>query len=128
MCDKGFSPPLSTRVNLEEYSHKLFEKSITFEAWSNKTLIGMIAAYFNDFKNSNGFITNVCVVESFKGMHIASKLMKLCIDFANEHRFKRIYLEVNENNISAINLYTKFSFKPLDKKDNYVEMMLEINN
>ena len=33
-CEKDFTPALSTKVNLREYSQKINEKAMTFEAWS----------------------------------------------------------------------------------------------
>jgi len=127
-CDLDFWPPLSDRVNLEEYSYKLYENSITFEAWNNKRLIGMVAAYFNNIENSTGYITNVCVENNYKGKNIASDLMRKCIDYANENKFKSIVLEVNENNVAAINLYKKFNFKSIDIKNENIKMLLKLSN
>lgn len=127
-CDKDFVPPLSERVNLEEYSNKLYENAITFEAWIFDRLIGMVAAYFNNLKSATGFITNVCVEAKYKGHNIASNLMLKCINYSKENHFKDIILEVNENNQAAINLYKKFNFKIIDNKGEDIKMCLEINN
>ena len=66
-CNNDFIPPLSDKVDLKEYAKKLFEKSNKIEAWHNNTLIGLIAAYFNDSINKIGFITNVSLIKNFIG-------------------------------------------------------------
>jgi len=123
-----FSPPLSERINLEEYANKIYENAITFEAWVFDRLIGMVAAYFNNVTDSVGFITNVGVEAKYKGNNIASDLMSNCINYSKENHFSRIILEVNENNQAAINLYNKFNFKVIGKNNEDIKMCLEIGN
>jgi ribosomal-protein-alanine N-acetyltransferase len=125
-CDKNYTPPLSTKVNLPEYAQKLFDKSITFEAWYSNRLVGMVAAYFNDFKNLNGFITNVCVEDEFQGKHIGSELLQRCIQYGKENHFINIYLEVNENSKAAINLYEKYEFRLSGINRDSMEMILNL--
>lgn len=127
-CDYDFFHPLSERVNLEEYANKIYENAITFEAWVFDRLIGMVAAYFNNAADSIGFITNVCVDAKFKGNNIASALMSKCINYAKENNFRSIFLEVNENNQAAINLYNKFGFKVIGRSNEDIKMCLEIGN
>ncbi len=127
-CDTGFISPLSERVNLEEYSSKLFKNSITFEAWYNNRMIGMVAAYFNNIIDSTAYITNVCVEDNFRGNNIASDLMRKCINYAKENDFKNILLEVNEKSIAAINLYTKFNFKQIGTDRKNIRMILGLDN
>lgn len=124
-CDKDFSPPLSERVSLMEYSNKLYENSVTFEAWNDDKLIGMVAVYFNNVADSVGYISNVCVESKYKGNHIASSLMMKCLHYAAENHFKNIVLEVNANNNTAINLYEKFSFRAIDIRNGNIKMQLE---
>ncbi|MGE5411069.1 MAG: GNAT family N-acetyltransferase [Clostridiales bacterium] len=124
-CDKDFFPPLSERVSLMEYSNKLYENSVTFEAWNDKKLIGMVAAYFNNVVDSVGYISNVCVENKFKGNHVASNLMMKCLHYAAENHFKNIVLEVNANNNTAISLYEKFNFRTIDIGNGNIKMQLE---
>ena len=109
-CDANFKPPLNTRVDLEIFSKKIYESSITFEAWDNDLLIGLVSSYFNDLKNRSGYINNVSIYYDYCGAGIASILINMCIDYANKNGFIYIYLEVNRNNIKAIKLYKKFDF------------------
>ena len=126
-CNTNFIPPLDSKINLQEYSKKLFEKSVTFEAWEDSVLVGMIAAYMNDIENKSGFITNVTTLKEYKGKGIASELIKRCIDYTRKHNFKEILLEVSGKNTEAIHLYTKFGFKEIEKKKIDIIMKLELN-
>jgi len=109
-CKDAFTPALDKKVNIAEYSKKIVENSVTFEAWANKELVGMIAAYFNDKNNHSGFITNVSLVDEYSGKGIASNLLDNCIRFAKTKEYKEIVLEVNAASLPAIKLYKKYHF------------------
>ena len=56
---------------------------------------------------------------------VGNDLLKTAIDYAfNELNAKKIILYVFEDNIKAINLYKKFGFIEVDKKDNIIKMEL----
>jgi ribosomal protein S18 acetylase RimI-like enzyme len=109
-ANESFIPKLSEKTDIAAYSKKIVENSFTFEAWINGELAGLIAAYFNDTKNYSGYITNVSTLKKYAGKGIASQLMKMCIDYAAEHKFSEISLEVFNKNNSAIQLYKKNDF------------------
>jgi len=71
-CDADFSPRLSVKVDIGEYSRKISARAQTFEAWFGDTLVGLVAAYMNDSLTRSGFITNVTVAKAFMGRGIAS--------------------------------------------------------
>jgi len=121
-CKENFHPPLDTSVNIQEYAKKLFNNSVTFEAWDKLRLVGLVATYFNDTKNHLGFISNVSVSTTYSGKRIASTLMNNCINYAAKHHIKEINLEVNKNSTNAIHLYEKFNFKKTGNKENFVIM------
>lgn len=121
-CKDDFFPVLDKTVDITEYSKKIVENSVTFEAWVNKELIGLIAAYFNDKENHSGFITNVSVVSEYAGRGLASELLKNCIHYAIEKNFKEINLEVSHKNEQAIRLYKKHDFYQTSVKDDLIIM------
>jgi ribosomal protein S18 acetylase RimI-like enzyme len=126
-CNKNFTPPLSDRINITEYSKKLFDKSITFEAWKNNKLTGLIGAYFNQ-TNQSAFITNVSVLKEFMGLGIASELLGQCIEYASQNNINEIQLEVNQNNNHAIDFYKKFNFIKENIKGEELIMKLLFSN
>ena len=121
-CDSNFIPPLSSRVLLKDYARKIFKKAVTFEAWSDGVLVGLIAAYFDISDNISGYITNVSILNSYMKMGIAGKLIKHCMGYAKQHGFDEIRLEVNASNNLAIQLYRKFGFMTLGIKDDFMLM------
>lgn len=126
-CDGNFIPALSERVNIEEYAHKIFVKSVTFEAWKDKLLVGFIATYFNHKFDDSGFITYVGVANDFMGLGIASRLMELCIEHARLNDFTELKLEVNRHSDKAIRLYERFGFVNYKTDKDVLSMRLEIS-
>ena len=66
-----------------------------------------------------GSITNIAVLPQFRGLGIASELLKKIINYANEQNLEFVTLEVRESNRIAIGLYRKFGFREVGKRKNY---------
>lgn len=126
-CSDSFIPSLNSRVNIEEYANKIAERAVTFEAWTNGMLIGLIATYFN-FEAKFGYITSVSVSKKFMGVGIASELLKRCISYANTNKLKEIKLEVYKENIPAINFYKKYNFTKNEIKNDSMFMSHILDN
>ena len=92
------------------------------------------SSYFLVAKNSNneivgfaGFkiiideadIMNIVVKKNFRKNGIGSVLLENLISLSKSLNLKSITVEVNENNVSAINLYNKFDFVKLGVRKNY---------
>ncbi len=127
-CNDNFMPPLIQRVDIDEYSKKIFDRAITFEAWHYKVLIGLVAAYFNDSSDCTGYITNVSVNLNCMGNGIATTLMNNCLEYARQCNIKYITLEVEKSNYSTIRLYEKFGFKEAETRGSSVLMKLYFFN
>ena len=125
-CNNNFVPPLTDRVEINAYAKKIFDKAITFEAWENKHLIGLIAVYVNNGSPKTSFITNVSVIKECMGQGIAAALLKKCIAHAAASGCIDIQLEVFKDNIAAINFYKKYTFTQSGIKDDSLLMKLEI--
>ncbi len=69
-----------------------------------------------------------------RGKHIATNMMIFFIEHAKKYGCKNITLEVAENNLCGIALYTKFGFKKVSIRNNYYKnsnailMMKELIN
>lgn len=83
---------------------------------SNKEIVG-----FAGFKIiiDEADIMNIVVKRNFRKNGIGSVLLENLISLSKSLNLKSITLEVNENNISAINLYNKFDFVKLGVRKNY---------
>jgi ribosomal protein S18 acetylase RimI-like enzyme len=125
-CSENFIPSLDSTVNISEYAQKIFLKAITFEAFFDNVLAGLVAAYFNVEDKNAAFITNVSTIKHFSGMRIASKLMNNVIDYASKIESPKIRLEVNKNNISAKKLYQNFKFVQVFEKEHFLTLELNL--
>jgi len=116
-----FIPRLKTYVNIEEYSKKIYQNAITFELWGDNKLIGLAAAYFNS-ETSICFLTNLSLLKDFQKLGLASTLILGLINYAKDHEYKVITLEVNFLNEKAKNFYKKHGFIEKKIKNNVIEM------
>jgi ribosomal protein S18 acetylase RimI-like enzyme len=126
-CDTDFSPNLSLKVNIHEYSTKIRTRAKTFEAWSGKALVGLVAAYMNDSRTRAGFITSVSVAKDFIGRGIASALLDRCLEKSRQEGMKTIRLEVGLKSPEAIQLYKNLGFSEIAREGETVSMQMEIN-
>ena len=124
LCDANFNPPLSARVNLQQYAAKLAEHAVRFEAWADCGLAGLLAAYCNDKVSGLAFITNVSVLGHCQQQGIAKELVRQCVDYAKTAAMRGIRLEVEKTNVQAINLYLKHGFRAEDSEGQYMKMVL----
>lgn len=127
-CDHQFVPPLSNKINLELYSNKIKAHAETFEAWSDNRLVGFIAVYCNNVQDKIAYITNVSVVSDFSRMKIADTLLGMVEARIKELKINTIELEVDVNNLKALNLYDKHKFIKECKCKYKFKMKKIINN
>ena len=120
-CDARFSPPLSDRVDIGEYSRKLRLNAITFEAWNGESLVGMVAAYLNVGERSC-FITNTSVLAEFSGRGVAARLLAACLERARAEQVETVSLEVSQDSRPAIRLYAKFGFQVVGNREGFLKM------
>ncbi len=64
-------------------------------------------------------ITDIVVKKITRRSGIGSSLLQKLIQTAISENFKSITLEVNENNLPAINLYSKYGFKKVGFRKKY---------
>ena len=126
LCKDDFIPVLDSKTNLPAYAKKIAENAVTFEAWLNSDLIGLIAAYFNDINNQTGFITNVSIIKEHSGKGVVSQLLSNCIKYAKENNFKGINLEVNSKNQQALKLYERYDFRVISTNADLKTMQLNL--
>ncbi len=61
----------------------------------------------------------IIVDDNYRRLGIASKLMEYLIIYAKNNNISNITLEVNESNTSALNLYKKYKFEMVSRRENY---------
>jgi ribosomal-protein-alanine N-acetyltransferase len=121
ICSRQFSPPLGDRVEIGEYSRKLRRSALTFEAWSNDSLVGLVAAYINA-QDKSCFITNTSVLAKYTGQGVATRLLAACLVHVRAANVETVSLEVSKDSRPAIRLYEKFGFRVVDDRGNFLKM------
>jgi len=66
-----------------------------------------------------GHITNIVTKKDKRRNHIGTKMLEEIISLAKNKGLKCVTLEVNVHNESAINLYKKYNFKEVGKRNKY---------
>ena len=123
--DDDFNPKLSSIIDLEAYSAKIFFSADRFECWSSCKLVGLIAIYTNsDELPPFSYITNVSVFKSLLGNGVANQLMTQVISFVQEKNISRINLHVSKLNYRAISFYRKYKFRDIEETELKVLMSL----
>ncbi len=125
------------KANLDDVEAILRLENVCFEnnVYSKETIINEIKKSFSTFlvglineeivcfgifakPNEEGEIIQICVIDKFRGMGFAKKLFDEFVKIENP---KKIFLEVNKNNVSAISLYKKLGFTQIATRKNYYE-------
>ena len=104
-----FVPELSSYVDIDKYSEKLFEKAQRIEIWEDGHLEGLLAYYLN-VEGRFAFITNVSVSPKIMGEGVASEMIRRMVkDVVGI--IDIIRLEVNPGNERAKAFYIKNGFQ-----------------
>src|SRR5579862_1552588 len=127
LCDATFVPPLSSRVEISAYAHKLSAYATRFEAWAEGALVGLVAIYCNDASLHLAYIASVSVLPGSQGAGIASQLMEQCIEYVREAGFESIELEVDSENGKALHMYARLAFVARSTPSRNVIMGLNLN-
>ena len=122
-CDNLFVPNLSSYVDIDSYSQKLYDKSQRFEVYCDDNLIGLICAYIND---SDSFITNVSIIGEYQGKGLSNFLLDSYIEHSKSKKHEKIKLEVKIENQRAISFYKKKDFNIIKKNNDNLTMELDL--
>ncbi|MGB6267990.1 MAG: GNAT family N-acetyltransferase [Olleya sp.] len=133
---------LQTHFYVEPFDEEVLSKpnayiidkgGFIFFAKLNNQIVGTYA--FMPLKNEAGFeLTKMAVLPSLRGQKIGQQLLQHCINFAKQHRFKRLLLYSSTKLENAIYLYRKFGFKeiPVEKNCPYercdIKMEFDLNS
>lgn len=127
VCDADFVPPLGERIEIGAYARKIAGQAVRFEAWSDGTLVGLIAVYCNDRARGIAYVTSVSVLSAWTGRGIAQTLMSRSIEHARAAGMSRMFLEVARDNAPAIRLYESSGFVAEAPRERFVSMSRALN-
>lgn len=121
LCDQHFVPPLSERTDIHHYAKKLREYALTCEAWQQRLLVGLVAAYLNPTEGSC-YISNVSVLSNHAGQGLATRLVKTLLTHVLTLNITRASLEVSAQCQPALRLYQKLGFQVVANRGDMCSM------
>ena len=94
--------------------------SVSLAARVQQTIVGfVIGAVYVDRKTLHGHIATIEVLSDFRRRGIGQKLLLSIETLFTQKGVKTISLEVREDNVPAIALYTKLGYRTIGKLKNY---------
>lgn len=125
--DITFSPPLSSKVNINEFVQKIMASAIIVKAVLNNEIIGIASFYTNDFISFEGHLTLLTVDEKYRNMGIASALIDKMFEILKEKGMISVDLTTELENENARKLYEKMGFEIIRIFDNRVKYKCILN-
>jgi len=113
---------------------KIFGKSLGEKTLYNEIMYNDLSRYFIALVDGkrvgyvgswltlpNAEILNLFVLDRFRGQKIGKQLMEKVVEVCNKNDIEVLSLEVNINNIYAINMYNNLGFKIGSVRKNYYD-------
>lgn len=108
---KDTFPNLEKRVNIDEYLNKLFKYANVFAVKTDGKICAFAAMYANNQETKTAFITLIGIDIALKRRGIGTKLFEFLVGFAKQNTMNALLLEVDKNNVGAIEFYKKQGMK-----------------
>lgn len=107
------SPMVTERNSIYHLFTKFFQNTVfVAEKIHNgeKTIIGFLIGFISQSNSDEGYVHLLCVDPEFRGIGIASNLIKNYCEVVSKEGCKKVYLITKPINIKAINFYKKIGF------------------
>lgn len=110
-------PHLKEKIeNYGEYAEKLQKNALVFTATENNSVCGMMVFYANDIVSKTSYLSLIGLLPHAQGRNIGAHLMRFWEDYSANVGMQKLKLEVDADNIHAINFYKKHNFSCANKK------------
>lgn len=112
----------TTEAYTERQIHDLLESpnAIAFLAKIDADIAGFVISQVEDFENTKlGHIVTIDVAVKYRRKSIGSTLLKAAEDALSQREARAVYLEVNADNTSALQLYSKQGYVKTEILENY---------
>ena len=122
--DNDFFEKLSDRVNIYDYSKKLYENSIHFTLYDGDKLVGFSPCYFNDKKREVGYISSLTIRDNYRGLGLGSYMLSEIKKYAEKNGFNSIMVTIHIDNQISSNFYNKNGFEIFEQnRDSAVSVL-----
>lgn len=125
-ADTEFIPPLSQRVDLQDYASKLCGLAEREEAWCDAELVALVATYCND-RERGAYISNVSVLPAYRRQGLANLLIARALKRVRERYLPMITLHLHPDNQAALALYLRHGFILGATEGNQLTMFMHLD-
>lgn len=108
--EKDFPVPLSQKVNIEEYSRKLYDRAAVVYERKDDKIVAMVAGYVENLSDGIAYIAIVSTLKEYRGKGLARKLLFDFINLCEKKQIKAVHLYTDQCNQKAIKLYESLGF------------------
>ena len=107
-----FEPPLSLRVDLDDYARKLLQVGEVIAAVKNdNSIIGTIGFYCNDLENGCGYISYLGVARYMRSAGVGGALLDKCLEECRSIGMTLVTVRTRASNRAAMAIYRSRSFE-----------------
>lgn len=100
-------PPISSRVNLEDYAKKVTKNATMFVAKNGEEWIGVEAVYYNPYPDFS-YTTHLCVKKEYQSnTSVGMDLMLRQKRYLKEKRTKGLRFSIRKSNKALLNYHLK---------------------
>ncbi|MDD2540696.1 MAG: GNAT family N-acetyltransferase [Desulfuromonadaceae bacterium] len=124
--ESDFNPPLSSTMDIAEYSRKLYKNATIFSVHDSGQLVALMAVYCNNTVDNIAFGTMLAVAKSHRIYGLGPNLIKTTIDYLKKRSFKAFKLEIYKTNPRVITLYKHLKFSVVSETDKSVFVQLDL--
>ncbi len=108
--DSIFPVPMSSRMNIEEYTKKLLKYGVVIAAEDDGKIVGICMGYANDEAYGRAYLGTLGVSERYRSLGVGSELIDAMLVFARNRKMKYIGLHAHRDNLGAIRFYQRKGF------------------
>jgi len=103
--DNNLFERLSARLNIHEYSKKLYKNALHFTLYKYDSLIGFSPCYFNDKVTGKAYISALIIRKNYQGLGLEEKLLGYIKTYAKHNNYNEINVSFHCKNIQSIKFY-----------------------
>lgn len=114
--DSQSIPPLSHRMDLLDFAHKLQEKATLFEYRIEGKIVALNAVYVNEYP-IDSYATSLAVLPKYEGFGLGAKLIFKAIKYCKEYGSEGYRLQMRRSNSEMLDFYLKMGFEIIAEED-----------
>ena len=115
--DNDYFERLSDRIDIDDYSQKVYQNATHFTLNDNEKLIGFSPCYFNDDTKEKAYISSLTIIDGYRRSKHGTNLLSHIKAFATEQGVKQLIVSVHSKNQNSINFYNKNAFSIGEQND-----------